>query len=185
MEYHNVFSLRWCDGFHKMKSLRVQDSIRDLVHVEEQAIPDQAAAALFRRLFNAEIPDFPRHFVARLLAPERPVIGYVHFTPMPDMYLCGGMCLDARAYRHMSAEHRKRIGECGGIAEIMLRACFAELSDKPAIFGYCGDTKAMRVDLRAGFEPTAHTHLIVHWTASGDSSLHAGLIEQAAQLGPF
>ena len=163
-------------------------AVSDLLEVIEVSTPPAAAAALFRKSFNSEIPQFPHHMLVRFIGgnhEEPPIVGYVHFTATKDFYLCGGMCIDATAYKRMDATHRTRIGEAGGITEIMLRACFHDLSDKPAIFGYCGDARAMKVDLRAGFVPTQHPYLIVHWKHEISESKKALLIADAYAMGAF
>ncbi len=163
-------------------------AVSDLLAVIEVTTPLEQAAALFTKSFNADIPQFPHHMVVRYLGGNDvapPIVGYVHFTATKEAYLCGGMCIDATAYKRMDATHRKRIGEAGGITEIMLRACFHDLTDKPAIFGYCGDVRAMKVDLRAGFEPTQHPYLIVHWKHALSDSRKAALVADAYAIGAF
>ncbi|MBL8521976.1 MAG: hypothetical protein JNK75_15065 [Betaproteobacteria bacterium] len=167
-----------------MRTFDFASGVNDLLTVGELESPDAASRELFERLFKAPIPDFPRHVVARYGA-DQALAGYVHFTPMADFYLCGGMGLDARLYRRMPAAHRERIGAAGGVAEIMLRASFANLRDRDAIFGYCGDARAMRVDLRAGFERLDHPYLIVHWTRRLPADVQAGRVAAAHALGPF
>ena len=163
-------------------------AVSDLLEVIEMVAPPAPAAVLFRKSFNAEIPQFPHHMLVRYIGgnhEEPPIVGYVHFTATKDFYLCGGMCIDATAYKRMATTHRTRIGEAGGITEIMLRACFHDLSDKPAIFGYCGDVRAMKVDLRAGFVPTQHPYLIVHWKHEISDSSKAELVAAAYAIGAF
>ncbi len=163
-------------------------AVSDLLEVNEVRTPSPQAAALFKKSFNAEIPLFPHHIEVRYLGSnqnEPPIVGYVHFTATKDAYLCGGMCIDATAYKRMDATHRARIGQAGGITEIMLRACFHDLTDKPAIFGYCGDVRAMKVDLRAGFVPTQHPYLIVHWKHEVSDSSKAELVAAAYAIGAF
>jgi hypothetical protein len=159
-------------------------AIADVLTIAEVADAAPYAGALFQRAFHAAIPDYPRHYIATY-ARHSEVVGYVHFTPYEDVYLCGGMVINAPAYRTMPADDRARLGAAGGIAEIMLRACFADLTDRPAIFGYCGDTKAMRVDLRAGFERTLHPLLIVHWKQAVDAPRKQALIDMVHRLGAF
>jgi hypothetical protein len=168
-----------------MRVLDYQSGIADILQISEVPALDDACKDLFRRLFNAPAPDTPRHFVAHYGPSFDIVAGYVHFTPFDDVYLGGGMGLDARLYRQMSKEHRQRISDAGGIIEVLLRASFIELADKDAVFGYCGDTKAMRVDLRAGFVPTEYPHLIVFWPRTLTRDRQAELIGKAHAVGPF
>ena len=101
------------------------------------------------------------------------------------MYLCGGLCIDARSYRRVDQSSRDRIAAAGGIAEILLRECFADLTDRDVIFGHCGDAKAKRVTLRAGFETTQHQYLIVHWKRDLTHERRQALIAVADAIGPF
>lgn len=145
-----------------------------------------AAGELFRRSFRGAPPDFPRHYVARVaLDGTSRTIGYVHMTPTDGIYLCGGMCMDERVYRRLAAGRRATLKAIGGIAEQMLRYVFADCSDGRAIFGYVGDRRAERVDLRAGFRHTGYKHLIVYWPRPLPESEQRTLIEKAAAIGPF
>jgi hypothetical protein len=167
-----------------MRALDYRHVADDLLSVVEVDQPSSTVREMFSRLFNASVPDFPRHFEARYL-PAQTSVGYVHFTALDDVYLCGGLCLDTRAYKQMPASDRARIGQAGGIAEIMLRACFSDLTDKQAVFGYCGDLKALRVDLRAGFQKLDHPYLLVRWTREMTEGMKASLTESVHRLGPF
>ena len=71
------------------------------------------------------------------------------------------------------------------MAEQMLRHTFAELAEAKAIFGYVGDKRAERVDLRAGFEHTGLPSLIVHWPRRLPRRERQALIERVARIGPF
>jgi hypothetical protein len=144
------------------------------------------AGDLFRRAFRAEPPKTPRHYVARAeIDGKQRTIGYVHYERLDDVYLCGGMCMDERTFRRLPAERRSALKEAGGVTEQMLRYTFAELAAARAIFGYVGDRRAERVDLRAGFEHTGLPHLIVHWPRPLRSQEREALVERIAGLGPF
>jgi len=144
------------------------------------------AGALFARCFRAVPPDFPRHYVARVdVGGEERTIGYVHYSRLDDVYLCGGMCIDDRVLRRLPSERRARLKAAGGIAEQMLRYTFAELAHAKAIFGHVGDKRAGRVVLRAGFRPTEVEHLIVFWPQRMPAIEQRALIERVAKLGPF
>ena len=160
-------------------------AISDLLEIVEIDDAESFAGDLFKRLFNASIPDFPRHYIATYLADTTMVAGYVHFTKAAEIYLCGGLCIDARLYRQMPATLRTRVGSDGGIAEVMLRECFSDLNDRDAIFGYCGDLKSMKVCLRAGFLPTQHPFLIVHWKKTLTVDRKNQLIAKAHAVGLF
>lgn len=152
-----------------------------MVNVREVGDPT-IAAELFRRKFAQEIPDFPKHFVAMI--GER-CAGYVHYTPWQGDYLCGGLCIDDRVYRHLSADERAWIRERGGIAEIMLRGAHAALADAPTIWGYIGDKQAEAVDRRVGFVPAADPYLFAIWQKPLSEETKAARIAEALKLGPF
>jgi hypothetical protein len=85
----------------------------------------------------------------------------------------------------MPREHFREIRAQGGIAQMMMAAAALELDDAPAWFGYCGDAKAMAVDLRAGYVPTRHPHLIVIWFRELPAAERERLIDSIAAIGPF
>ena len=141
---------------------------------------------LFERLFGDPLPDFPRHFVLRYVGGGAPVpLAYAHFTPWEGSYLGGGMAFDERAYRRLPAAHRARIRAAGGVTEFLLRRIRAMLADGIALFGHVGEPRAERVDLRAGYERTAHPHVIVCWQHELPPAERAALVERVATLGPF
>ena len=164
------------------------DAIADLVDVVEL---DDAAAArevgpLFRRLFDDDLPDFPRHFVLRYVGGDAPVpLAYAHFTPWEGCYLGGGMAFDERAYRRLPPAHRTRIRAAGGVTEFLLRRARALLADAVALFGHVGEPRAERVDLRAGYERTAWPHVIVCWQRELPRAERDALLARVAALGPF
>ena len=147
-------------------------------------LPDAAAIAgpLFRRKFGQEIPDFPRHFVAMI---GGACAGYVHYTAWQGDYLCGGLCIDDRAYRTLSADQRDWLRERGGIAEIMMRNAHAALSDGATIWGYIGDKQAEAVDRRVGFEKVAEPYLFAIWRKPISEEGKRRRIAEAVKLGGF
>jgi hypothetical protein len=140
------------------------------------------AAELFRRKFGQEIPHFPKHFVAMI---GEQCAGYVHYTPWQGDYLCGGLCIDERVYRSLSAEQRTWIREHGGIAEIMMRAAHAQLSDATAIWGYIGNKQAEAVDRRVGFVPAVEPYLFAIWQRSLTDEQKQARIAEAIKIGAF
>jgi hypothetical protein len=141
---------------------------------------------LFERLFGDALPDFPRHFVLRYVGGGAPVpLAYAHFTPWEGSYLGGGMAFDERAYRRLPLAHRARIRAAGGVTEFLLRRIRAMLADAVALFGHVGEPRAERVDLRAGYERTAHPHVIVCWQRDLAPAERAALVDRVATLGPF
>lgn len=95
------------------------------------------------------------------------------------------MCVRENVYRRMPKEHFRACREQGGIAQMMMATAARELNDAVAWFGYCGDAKAMAVDLRAGYVRTRHPHLIVKWFRDIPKDEQERLIASIAAIGPF
>ena len=149
---------------------------------------DAAAEELFRRRFHDAPPPHPHHVVARHRAADGSLATacYVHFTPAGDMLLGGGACIDPRAIRSMSAEDRLALHAAGGLYHATLAWAVRHFAPRyDAIFGYCGDPLAERVDLAVGFAKTEHPHLLVLWTRDIDAVRRADLIARAHAVGPF
>jgi hypothetical protein len=127
------------------------------------------AGELFMKSFGHPIPDYPRHFVLVYSPPPGAgdttprVVAYVHQSPYEEVYLCGGMCVDERAYRRLPKELFAQVREQGGLATIVTRDSMAMLGDAPASFGHVGEPRARAADLRTGFVDTGHEHLMVMW----------------------
>jgi len=161
------------------------DNVRiNLIEVDN-ATP--LAGDLFKKSFNATIPDFPKHFV--LLADDSDgnqlTLGYVHFTLHENIYLGGGMCVNTSALRHISRKGRAQLNRQGGVAYSMLSQSVKQLNDCDAVFGYVGHKGAYKVDLAVGFEQTQYPHLIVYWKKAMSNSMQQAIIEKAYQVGPF
>ena len=147
---------------------------------------ERYAGALFRRCFRNPPPDAPRHFVALVDADgDERTIGYIHYEKLDNVYLGGGMCIDERVFRRLPTERREHLKQAGGIAEQMLRHTTAALANAKAIFGYVGDKRAERVDLRAGFEHTGTEHLIVFWPRPLPADEQRAIVARVARVGPF
>lgn len=150
------------------------------------------AGELFRRRFGHDIPDYPRHFVLVYSPPPGAddttpsVVAYVHQSPHQDFYLCGGMCVDERAYRRFPRELFREVREQGGLATIVTRDSMGMLGDAPASFGHVGEPRARAADLRTGFVDTEHQHLMVMWLKRDlPESERRRLIAMAHAVGPF
>ena len=111
--------------------------------------------------------------------------GYVHYTAWQGDYLCGGLCIDDRAYRTLSAVQREWLRERGGIAEIMMRHAHAALTDGATIWGYVGDKQAEAVDRRVGFEKVAEPYLFAIWRKPISEEGKRRRIAEAVKLGAF
>jgi len=158
-----------------------------IVRIEEVDDARFFINALFRRRFGSDAPDYPRHFVAFYAASpsDFATLGYVHYSPFEDSWLCGGMVMDDRAYRRIPPIHRAAIKAAGGVAEIMLRDTFARLRAAPAIWGYVGDKLAEAVDLRAGAVHTGAEHVMVVWNRELPAEEKAVRLARVVAVGPF
>lgn len=159
------------------------------IHIEEVADATPFAGELFQRKFKHPVPDYPRHFVAFYQAAEgtRSTIGYVHYLPFENVYLCGGMCVDTPMYRKLPKAHMDGIRRAGSLAEYLLRETFEMVGPCAAIFGSVGDATARVVDLRVGFIDTGEPHLMVVWRdarTAGETEKQA-LVRKIAALGDF
>ena len=146
------------------------------------------AGRLFRATFGHPIPDFPRHFVAihRAADGAEHVVGYIHYTAWEaEGWLCGGLCVDRHAYARAGGTEAAEWKRDGGIGEIILRHTFAQLTDRAAIFGYCGDARQWKHDLNVGFVPAGPAHLLVKWNRPLPESVRAAMVARAAALGAF
>jgi hypothetical protein len=91
---------------------------------------------------------------------------------------CGVVCARTPAD---AAEWKRE----GGIGEIILRDTFARLTDRVAIFGYCGDARQWQHDLNVGFVPAGPPRMLVHWNEAVPPAEQARLVARVAALGPF
>ncbi len=152
--------------------------------VEEIVEPDAEVDALFMSSFRAAAPRFPLHFIVRWNR-DRSVAGYVHYTAHePGVYLCGGLCVDVRPYRRMSAEDRATMRVEGSLSRWMSRESIARLPDKQAVFAYTGNPMSIRDALALDFQRTSHPHLMVQWHAAPVAA-RVGIVDRVASIGPF
>jgi hypothetical protein len=159
------------------------------------------AGGLFREVFNAPFP-VPREnaglsirtppanwhqYVARYRWEDatEETVGFCNWIRHGDVYLEGGMCVREGVYRRLPREHFRACRERGGIAQMMMETAARELDDGKAWFGYCGDAKALAVDLRVGYQVTRHPHVIVKWFRDLPLSEREALIDSIAAIGPF
>ena len=140
---------------------------------------------LFKRRFNTEtFPQEPFHFVAFAKSKDGSLstLGYVHYYIDGEDALCGGLVIDNRNYRKLSASDRGAIRDQGGVAQLLLTHSFAKLPNNlVGIWGYVGDKQSKKVCLRSGFETTYHKPILVVWRASSltdeQKTLHVKRIE--------
>ncbi len=143
---------------------------------------------LFARKFGHPIPEWKHDVVAFIREDDGTLVplSYTKFAPFSSVMLVGGCCTDGRAFAHMSDAQKTALTQAGGSMAQLLRWGFAHFADRcDAFFGYCGDARAWEVDLSAGFEPTQHDKLLVHWQKPLDEALRRSLVAMAHALGPF
>jgi hypothetical protein len=150
----------------------------------ELAEASPAAIALFRAKFATDPPDCPRHFVA--LAPgDHAVCGYIHFRYFePEVYLCGGLCIDERIYRRLPQDVRARIKGVGSLSRWLSDTAIGMLGPKRAILAYTGHLSSRRDALALGFEETSYPYVLVQWHSEPPSERPA-LLARVARNGPF
>ncbi len=161
--------------------------IKDILQVVETAESERFIGDLFRRKFGGDPPDFPKHFVA-LYSRDGitwQAVGYVNFWPRNRAFMGGGLVIEDRIYRQMPAPHRALIKSSGGIAEHLLRTSLHMLPANDVVWGYVGDTRAEKVDLRVGFVHTHIDRIIAYWTREPGAEEKLRLTEEIATVGPF
>ncbi len=153
---------------------------------EREPLP-ASARVLFERRYRTAAPDFPHHVIASVAGGgDRQPFCYVHFTEFGEVLLGGGACVDARLLRVLAPEVRAALRAAGGPYRATLDWALRHFAPRyPAIFGYCGDPLAERIDLAAGFRKTAFPHLLVHWTRPLAAAEQLRLIDIAHSFGPF
>ncbi len=152
---------------------------------------DNAAAIageLFQRKFGHPLPDWPHDLMAFFRRDDGSLmpLAYTKFMPLGSVILVGGCATDGRAFASMSPSQAEALSASGGAMKHLLRFGFTRLADRcDAYFGYCGDARAWEVDLSAGFEPTGHNKLLVHWHKPLNQQTRRGLVAMAHALGAF
>ena len=161
------------------------DAVLEIIEVDDGK---PLADPLFRHRYGTDAPDFPLHVLAFARDDGRrgALLCYIHFTAQGDLLLGGGACVDNRAVRRLPRESRDVIRDAGGLYRSALAWSVRHLSPRyKAIFGYCGDALAERVDLDVGFRKTHHEHLLVHFSENISAEERERLIAQAHAVGPF
>jgi len=163
-------------------------TLDDFIALQETEDVPAAAEPLFQRKYQRAVPDFPHHVVASYSSAQgvSPLVCYIHFTDCGDILLGGGACVDDRVLRQMSVAERDLIRAAGGIYQHALRWSVQHFAPRfGAIFGYCGDALAERIDRAVGFQSTMHDHLLVYWTRNEDARRRRQMIEKANSFAPF
>jgi len=142
------------------------------------------AAALFRRCFRSEPPEYRRHFVA-IRPSDELVAGYIHFTEFErGVYLCGGLCIDTRLYRRLSPDERVAIAARGSLSRWLIDESIAALGPKRAVFAYTGNTRSRTDAFALRFVQTENRFLLAQWHDE-PAPLRSELVLRVAAHGPF
>jgi len=173
----------------------------DHLRIFDAGNAERYASGLFRECFHAAFP-VPREN-AGLSIPTPPAswrqyvalyhwpgsgeetVGFCNWIKHGEVYLEGGMCVRKSFYRRLPKDQFRECNEAGGVAQLMMEHAARELTDCKAWFGFCGDAKAMAVDLRVGYVPTRHQHLIVKWFRDLPEAEREALVDSVAAIGPF
>lgn len=176
-------------------------TFNDALKVFEAADAASYAANLFRESFKSEFPvpratqvldvvispaDW-RQYVAVYCWPDghEECVGFCNWIRYKDVYLEGGLAAKRDFYRRLDNEHFTACRARGGIAQILMEQAATELIDCVAWFGYCGDAKALAVDLRVGYVRTEHPYLIVKWMRELPVAEQRQWIAEITRIGPF
>ena len=163
-------------------------SIDDFIIINEADRGPAFADSIFARKYKLAVPDFPHHVVAWFREEDGrfSVACYIHFTDCGDILLGGGACADDRVLRRMSEQQRACVRDAGGMYLHALRWSIEHFAERfAAIFGYCGDALAERVDRAAGFESTDHERLLVYWTREVETRRRQQMVAKAFSFIPF
>lgn len=157
------------------------------IRVEIVEDGQRLAESMFQYRYKQSAPDFPLHILTfcRMPSGEWLPVAYMHATDAGDHLLGGGACVDDRILRKLDIETRQAISAAGGLYLHAVRWCLTNLVSYKAIFGYCGNRLAERIDLAAGFIRTPHQHLLVYFTRALPEEEKDRLIEAARLVGPF
>lgn len=162
--------------------------MKSMIEIREAADGEILGASIFQRRYGQNPPKLLHHVMAfHRVSPfaEVPVC-YVHFTPAGKILFGGGACVDDRMIRRMPLTVRNLIRVNGGLYQMTLTWALRHFAPTySAIFGYCGDALAERIDLAVGFQRTSHAHLLVYWLRDLPADECERLIAQAHAIGPF
>lgn len=162
--------------------------IEDWVRVAEHADGQALAEPIFQRRYRACAPDFPIHVLAHCRTAGgdwRPAC-YIHITEDDGLLLGGGVCVDDRVLRRLPFAARRQLHAVGGLYLHTLRWAMKQYGPRcDAMFGYCGDVLAERLDLAAGFRKTPHPHLLVYYPAPLPEARAQALVARAHAASPF
>jgi hypothetical protein len=143
---------------------------------------------LFQRKFGHAAPDFG-HAVVGFYRKNRQQfipLSFLCFIPHEEVLLVGGGMTDGSVFAQMQGDLGTQLRKSGGALYHMLKFGFNHYKDQcEAFFGHAGDPRAYEVDMRAGFEPTQHEHLIAHFHKPVSENRKQVLIEKIHAIGSF
>lgn len=143
---------------------------------------------LFKLKFGGPAPDYGHSVIAFWRKDYQRFVPlcYTNFLPYEGVILVGGAMTDSRVLRQLPADTRQEIRAGGGAYYAVLKYAFHRFGPEcEAFFGFAADTRALRVDLAAGFEHTGHENLIVHFHKPLAAAQKHSLIEKIHQIGAF
>lgn len=155
-----------------------------LVEVEDAEF---YAGDLFRRVFGAPIPDYPRHLVC--LYQSAPGVlrtaGYAHFSVFESFHLIGGLMVDKSLYPSIPKEHLAELQADNSIAQFILREAIPLLGKATAIFAYTGDARSRELNFRVGYVATHLEKLYAYWQVDLPEAVKRAAAERVMKIAPF
>jgi hypothetical protein len=164
---------------------------RDHLKTWEVNDASKLAGDLFKRCFHHEIPNYARHFVLVYSPPPGTetvpqLVAYVHQSPFGEVHLCGGLCVNERAYRKIPKWLFEAVRNEGGFSTIIMQDSMKMLGDSPASFAHVGEPRSRASCVRVGFLDTGRPHLMALWLDNSlPESVKAKLVDQVEAYGPF
>lgn len=142
----------------------------------------------FNSAFGENVPDWGHHLV--LFYRVRPdffvPLSYVNFLEHKTVILVGGAVTNRKAFEHVDPAFAAQLRAEGGAYFQLLKFGFSLFANRcDAFFGHAGDQRAYEVDIKAGFIPTEHEHLIVNFHKPLSAFKKRSLIRKIHAIGPF
>ena len=182
-------------------NLGYMNTFKEALNVFETDEAGRFAGALFQESFNSAFPipsairildtqiqpEHWRQFVATYTWPDgtNECVGFCNWIKYKDVYLEGGLAVQKSFYRRLPKPHFADCAARGGVAQIIMETAATTLTDCDAWFGYCGDAKALSVDMRVGFVRTTHPYLIVKWMRNLSGLEMRDWIADVTNIGAF
>lgn len=141
---------------------------------------------LFRRVFHADPPNYPRHFVCLYRGDDGGIrtAGYAHFSAFESIHLLGGLVSDKSLYSVMPAHHRAELPH-GSIAELLLSEALEMLKESSGVFAIIGDARSVEVNRNVGLIATHIPNLYVAWKREFPEEIQRAAAERVMRVAPF